>query len=157
VAGRRILPPRLIMQKLNGSGLRRADWPLLLEVYLERHRDTSFAWGVHDCATFALGWLDAVREDLSPQLDALRESMAYTTASGALGRLGERTLRDAVEDWQQLTPVAVNFAQRGDLVLVDLDGRHSLALVVGDGQAAGPGTAGLEFVPMTAARAAWRV
>lgn len=145
------------MKKLNGTGLRRADWPLLFEVYLERHRDTPFAWGTHDCATFALDWLDCVREDLTPQIDALRMTMDYRTGSGALNRLGEQHLHDAVDAWDNLTPVAVQYAQRGDVVLVDLDGRHSLCLVVGDGNAAGPGTAGLEFVPMSAARAAWRV
>jgi hypothetical protein len=61
-----------------------------------------------------------------------------------------------VREWGELTACDVAYAQRGDVVLVEISGRESLAVCAG-AEACGPGTAGLEFVPMTAARAAWRV
>jgi len=142
--------------KINGTGLRRTDWTLLLEVYLDRHRATPFAWGTHDCVTFAVGWLDLVREDLGPQLDTLATTLDYRSAHGAVLRIGQAGLHAAVEDWGQLTPVNVRSAQRGDLVLIETGGRHSIALCVGD-HAAGPGVHGLELAPMDLATAAWRV
>jgi hypothetical protein len=142
--------------KLNGTGLRRLDWVLLLEVYIERHRATPFAWGTHDCATFAVGWLDLVREDLGPQIEHLVMTLDYRTAHDAVRRIGSAGLHAAVEDWGQLTAVGVASAQRGDLVLVDSAGRQSIAVCVGD-HAAGPGVHGLELVPMHLAVAAWRV
>jgi hypothetical protein len=143
------------MKKLNGSGLRRPDWPLLLEVYIERLRAQPFAWGTHDCVTFAIGWLELARSDLSPR-EELAESLDYSTVVGALRALRGRELQEAVDDWGRLTSVAVPFAQRGDLVLVETSGRPSLSVCVGD-YAAGPGITGLELVPLVTARAAWRV
>jgi hypothetical protein len=145
-----------VTRKLNGSGLRRPDWPLLLEVYIERHRTTPFEWGAHDCATFALGWVDLAREDLGPQIEVLAASLDYRTAEGAVTRLGRRALADAVDEWDHLTPVEPSFAQRGDVVVIEISGRQSLAVCAGE-YAAGPGATGLELVPMTTARAAWRV
>jgi hypothetical protein len=142
--------------KLNGSGLRRPDWQLLLAVYVERHRDTPFTWGQHDCARFALGWVQLAREDLDPATDALAERLAYTDARGALEFMQGSGLGQLVQDWDQLAACDVAYAQRGDVVLVEINGRESLAVCVG-AEACGPGASGLAFVPMTAARAAWRV
>jgi hypothetical protein len=144
-----------VTHKLNGSGLRRPDWPLLLEVYLERYRDTPFAWGTLVCLTFAVGWLECAREDLAPR-EELAAALDYRTALGAVRVLGGRTLERAVDDWGRLTPISARFAQRGDLLLIETGGREGLAVCAGD-HAAGPGGAGLEFVPLTTARAAWRV
>jgi hypothetical protein len=127
----------------------------LLEVFIERHRDTPFAWGVHDCVTFAIGWLELAREDLAPR-DDLAPRLAYGSAHEAARELGQQPLAEAVEAWGELPRIGVTFAQRGDLVLLDVGGRQTLGLCVG-GDAAGPSTHGIEFAPMTAAVAAWRV
>lgn len=141
--------------RLNGTGLRRSDWPLLLEVYVERHRDTAFAWGRHDCVTFAIGWLELAREDLAPR-EELAGQLDYASAFGALRSLDGRELLQAVNDWGRLTEVAPRFAQRGDIVLVSCEERLCLGACVGD-HAAAPGAAGLVLVPMSAACAAWKV
>lgn len=141
--------------KLNGSGQRPVDWPHLLEHYVERHRATPFAWGQHDCATFAAGWVALARPDLSPQEDFAAE-MDYSTAAGAVRALAGHSIAGIVENWGELLRVEPAFAQRGDVVLLDVAGRRSLAVCVGE-LACGPGTTGMEFVPMTAAVAAWRV
>lgn len=142
--------------KLNGSGLRRPDWQLLLAVYVERHRDTPFTWGQHDCALFALSWVQLVREDLDPATAALAERLTYTDARGALDFMDGRGLGQVVQEWGELTACDAAYAQRGDVVLVEISGRESLAVCTG-AEACGPGASGLAFVPMTAARAAWRV
>jgi hypothetical protein len=141
--------------KLNGSGLRRADWTLLLEVYVDRHRHTPFEWGVHDCVQFATGWVEMVREDLTPR-DDLSGLMSYSSAAEAVRIMGRGSLTDLVESWGELARIQPAFAQRGDLVLVQLSDRECLALCVGD-HAAGPGPTGLELAPMPLATAAWRV
>jgi hypothetical protein len=51
-------------------------------------------------------------------------------------------------------PVA--FAQRGDLVLMMMEGRETLAICAGD-YLAGPGENGMLFVPRAAGVCAWRV
>lgn len=142
---------------VNGShNLRPHDWPQRLAQYIAQHRATPFQWGAHDCVTFALGWLDCVREDLDPQLEALRASLRYRTAGGALRRMDGRSLEVAVDEWNELEPVDVALAHRGDLMLIEVNGRQSLGVCVGE-HVAGPGVTGLELVPRTAAVAAWRV
>lgn len=141
--------------KLNGSGQRPPEWTWLLAEFIERRRDHPFTWGQNDCATFALDWLALARPDLAPRTD-LADMLDYDDADGAVHALNGTTLAQLVDGWAQLLPVAVNYAQRGDLVLIDTGGRLSLAVCVGD-LAAGPGSTGLVLAPMTEARRAWRV
>lgn len=140
---------------LRSSCARAFDWPALLAAYIEQHRATPFAWGAHDCVGFAIGWLAVVRPDLAPR-EELSGRLDYVDAAGAARQLHEISLRAVVDGWGQLVGIAPAQAGRGDLVLVDIDGRASLAVNVAE-LACGPGPAGLVFVPMTAAIAAWRV
>jgi hypothetical protein len=48
------------------------------------------------------------------------------------------------------------FAQRGDIVLLDLDGRMTLGVCVGS-EVAAPADLGMVMMPMSAAVAAWKV
>lgn len=142
------------MKRLNGScPARRQDWPLLLEIYVDQVAHKPFAWGEHDCVSFAIGWLALVRGDLSPREDL---GLDYASALEALKFLAGRSVEEAVNEWGGLEPIAPAYAQRGDVVLVQILDRACLALCVGD-HAAGPGMEGLELVPMTAASAAWKV
>jgi hypothetical protein len=139
--------------KINGTAARRSDWTLLLEVYIDRHRTTPFAWGAHDCVSFAAQWVELAREDLSPLADL---GLTHASAWEAVRAMAGRSLLEAVNDWGQLTPIAPSFARRGDIALVDCEDRQCLSVCVGEAAAA-PGVTGLVLVPMTAARAAWRV
>lgn len=141
------------MTRLNGSSARRQDWPLLLEIYVDQSMHSRFTWGTHDCVSFAIGWLALVRQDLHPREDL---ALDYCDATSALRMLKGRSLEMAVDDWGGLQRVPPAYAQRGDLVLVQILDRACLAVCVGD-QAAGPGMHGLEVVPMTRATAAWQV
>lgn len=132
--------------------MRREDWAERLFALIDARHDTPFAWGLHDCCTFAA---DAVREmtgvdpiaDVRGAWDDEISALRLLTKHGGIealasARLGER--------------VAPAFAQRGDVVLHTLTGREALGVCVGDRFAA-VGDVGLEFVRMSFATLAWRV
>ncbi len=129
---------------------RREDWPERLDGYLDARRDAPFEWGVNDCATLAAGAV-AVMTDAEievPRVESAADYARFVLAAGSLhdhvvDRLGEPLPSPA-------------HAQRGDLVLMLLDGRPTLGVCIG-AEAAGPGPAGLVTVPMSTATAAWRV
>ena len=109
------------------------DWPARLAAYLARHADTPFAWGVHDCATFAAGWLvvlgypdltAAFRPCYSGPLSAAR----LMRAGGGYETLVERAL--ASQSCPAVSPV---LARRGDVVVLPLDARRR-ALAIVDGR-----------------------
>lgn len=125
------------------------DWPHLLAAYIDATRSLVFAWGVHDCCTFAAGAVLAVtgRAVPLPAWSGRREAV-FT-----LRRLGG--LRAATT--AQLGPVqAPALARRGDVVLLRQRGRSLLGVCLGHVWAA-PGAGGLAFGPMDEALAAWKV
>jgi len=132
--------------------MRRADWPEALNAYLDARRDMPFAWGAgeggNDCASFAAGAIEA----MTGQAPALP---AYKGAAGAARVMDEGSVRERCEAlFGAVLPVA--FAQRGDLVLMMLEGRETLGVCEGD-YIAGPGEAGMLFLPRAAGVCAWRV
>jgi hypothetical protein len=109
------------------------------------------AWGEHDCVSFAAA---------SAQAQTGRDYRAamgctWRTAAGAARILKARgglvTATDAV---LARTPTAM--AHRGDIGLVEIDGRESLVVIEGD-LVVGPGVAGLVRLPRAALKAAWRL
>jgi hypothetical protein len=140
--------------KANGGAGRRPDWPLLLEVFVDQRRDWRFEWGRNDCVTFAAAWVALARPDLDPMEQV--ERAGHHSAREALEWLAGRDLAQVMDEWGELTRIDPAFAQRGDVVLVDNEGRPALAVCVG-GYAVGPGAEGAQFAPIATARAAWRV
>ena len=131
---------------------RREDWPLALTEWVDAHRATPFEWGGFDCCSAAAAW---VRVCTGADFYAAFAGR-YDDALGA-----ERIVRAAGGIKKIVTPLLGEplppaFAQRGDLVLVDIEGRESLAVCVG-GEAAGPGEGGLVFVAPEGWLCAWRV
>lgn len=128
--------------------MRREDWPERLYDYVESRRDVPFGWATNSCASFAAGAVEAMTDGAVPL-------PAFATAAEAAALLAERALRDRVGDVMgpEIVPA---FAQRGDLVLIDIEGRESVAVCLGL-DAVGPGTAGIVLVPMSSAVAAWGV
>lgn len=143
----------------------------LLDAYLARHRATPFAWGQHDCCTFAAGWVQA-RTGLDPMAGlrgySSRLGAARAVRAVAHGGRPAATLQTALLG--RLGPcVQGNFAQAGDLVLVQQASRagrsagqqERRAVAVWGGSAAWlPGTAGLvgvaaDFVLATFAAQRW--
>jgi hypothetical protein len=126
--------------------MRREDWPERLYDYVESRRDTPFDWATNSCASFAAAAVEAMTDEAVPL-------PAFATTAEAAALLAERSLRDRVGDVMG-PEIVPSFAQRGDLVLIDIEGRESVAVCLGL-DAVGPGTAGIVLVPMSAAIAAW--
>lgn len=126
------------------------DWPERLAEYLDGRRDVPFAWGKNDCATFAAGAVEAITgEPLDiPHVDSATAYAHFERDHGPLDAIVDDTLG------KRLPSPA--FAQRGDVVLVKLDGRDSLGVCIG-AEAAAPAADGMLTVPMSTAAAAWRV
>ncbi|WP_076071712.1 DUF6950 family protein [Sphingomonas montana] len=95
--------------------IRLPDWEARLGAYMEPLRALAFAWGEHDCCTFAAGAVAAMTG--VETMDEFRGR--YTTRRGAvtaLRRYGAGTLADTMAAKFAAIPPAQ--AQRGDLVMI---------------------------------------
>lgn len=126
------------------------DWPERLAAYVDAHRDTPFRWGQNDCATFAAGAVEAITGHPMevPTVESAADYARFVASSGALG--------EHVTDHLGEPLASPAFAQRGDVVLLLVDGRDSLGVCIG-AQVAAPGPTGLLVVPLSRASTAWRV
>lgn len=128
------------------------NWPELLDAYVRQHEHTPFAWGTHDCCTFAANWVLMITD---------HDPMAvwrgqYRTATGA------RRLIDGAGGLEPLLigalgqPIAAGFAQRGDVILREMSLGPTVGIVLLGG-AAFPGLDGIErrLIPVDAK--VWRV
>ena len=90
------------------------DWEARLAAYLEPLRARPFAWGRHDCSTFAAGAVEAMTG-----VDPMPEFRGrYSTARGsvrALRRFGAGTLTATMDAKFEAVPASL--AQRGDIVM----------------------------------------
>lgn len=134
--------------------MRVSNWETRLAQAVEAARDLPFAWGSHDCATWAF---DVVR-DLSGGADyAAQWRGRYTTALGShriLRKLGWASLEAggrALLGDPLATPL---LAQRGDMVLGGADPAFGICI---GARAAFVGPEGLTFVPLSACHLAWRI
>lgn len=93
---------------------RKPDWEVRLAAFLEPLRARAFAWGQHDCCTFAAGAVEAMTG-----IDPMPEFRGrYATAIGsarALRRFGAGTLAGTLDT--KFEPVDAALAQRGDIVM----------------------------------------
>lgn len=93
---------------------RKPDWEVRLAAYLEPLRARAFAWGEHDCCTFAAGAVNAMTG-----VDPMPEFRGrYSTARGsvrALRRLGAGTLATTLD--AKFDAVDPALAHRGDIVM----------------------------------------
>lgn len=131
---------------------RPADWVQRLHAYVASRRAMPFAWSTNDCASFAAGWVHALTgREVLPDYPATAAGAARFLADhGGLRALATRALGE---------PLTVpQFAQRGDVLLVEIEGRESLAVLTG-ATLVGPGERGLTVLPVdwSEVRAAWSV
>lgn len=129
--------------------MRIQNWPRVLDEYVQAARCRPFAWGAHDCCTFAAGAVQAItgRAVALPAYVGVRQALRALQARGGL--------LAAVRG--QLGPMqAPARARRGDVLLLWQAGRDVLAVNLGHAWAA-PGAQGLVFGPAAEAVAAWRV
>ncbi len=155
-----------------GAGVTRFDdWPERLLACIEAARARPFAWGQQDCALFAA---DCVRAMTGADPAAAFRGR-YACARGAYAIL-RRTVGAGVRAGFKPAPTNRKgealagawtaalgaplanpaCAQRGDVVLVDTSTGAATGVVVGAGLAAA-GPDGVIFLPLDAARLAWRV
>ena len=134
--------------------MRLCGWTTILAARLEAVRDLPFAWGSHDCAT----WAFDLRRDLTGGEDVADLWRGrYTTALGAqriMRKLGWQTIeamgRDLLGD-PLATPL---LAQRGDLVL---GGEDPAFGVCAGARAVFISPDGLVQLPLSVCSLAWRV
>jgi hypothetical protein len=131
--------------------MRFEDWPRRLDDYLREHERRPFAWGSHDCCTFAACCVEALTGE-----NPMRR-YRYRTERGALRALArdgglERAVAVALAG-REIPPLT---AQRGDVVLFTYQGQPVVGVCVGT-HIASPGPAGLSRTPISAATRAWRV
>lgn len=131
--------------------MRVEGWEQLLDRFLAESQSIAFQWGEMDCALWCGDWVArCTGEDHTATFRG-----TYTTDIGAAQRLIDEGFADlpALFDYY-LTPVAVEFAQRGDIVWLDqgaagiVAGRHAFFLTQDAGLAPGP---------LTSCTKAWRV
>lgn len=129
--------------------MRTSDWPEKLAEYLHQKRDVPFSWGTNDCASFAC---DAVFSMTGERLaiPVVETPEAYVQLLQDSGPLGDIVTSYLGE------PIHPAFAQRGDVVLLQVEQRDTLGICVGE-SLAGPGLDGLVLIPMSLAVSAWRV
>lgn len=123
-----------------------------LLAYLDARRRTPFAWGTraNDCVSFAGGAVEALTGD-----DVLgRCGHTWSTARGAARVLHQVGGVAGAADLMLPRLLAPAFALRGDVGLVELDGRPCLVVFEGE-LLVGPGEAGRVYLPRPLALAAW--
>jgi hypothetical protein len=118
------------------------DWPEQLIAFVEVRRRMPFAWGSNDCALFAADYVLRITG-----VDLAATWRGYDSAEGAAAHIAKVGGMPAFV--ASLTPREPNLAQRGDIVLADIEGRETFGLAVGSGLWAAPGEAGVVFRPMS--------
>lgn len=145
---------------------RKENWPVLLQEFIQGRKAVGFDWKKQNCCFFACDWIRlCTNVDPAKGLRVKGSTLkgAATLLKSMGGVEGIATSRCAKHGFPS---VAINFAQRGDIVLVDLNSfnnptvnaveDNSLGVVVGS-EAAFVGRDGLKFIPVTACRLAWRI
>jgi len=128
------------------------EWFEALDAYVGKCQALPFAWGSHDCCTFAADWVQIVRGN-----DPMADLRGIRTAREAAQALQEEAGILAAVTRRMGEPLPGTFAQVGDVALVvHGNDQRSMGVCVGPWLAA-PGPLGLLMVPITAAEAAWRV
>ena len=136
--------------------MRREDWLFRLAETIEAARDRPFAWGRHDCCTWALECAEA----LTGERRWPTETMRYKTRAGAMKALAGHGFAGVPEalDATMGARRPVSMARRGDVVLVEIDGVTGCGVVDTSGEmVACAGPAGLARVPLSSATLAWGV
>lgn len=132
---------------------RLVDWPTRLNDHIEEWRHKKFEWGKADCALFCLYAEKAICG--SSRFDDFIGK--YRSAAGsvkALLKIGGGDLAASVG--ARLAEIETSKAQRGDVALIDTPAGDALSLVIGD-KVAAMGKDGLVFLPLSAAKKAWKV
>lgn len=134
--------------------MRKENWQPLFWEMIDGSLNKSFEWGAHDCVTFAMSCIDAIRTE-SLSADVAREFGVWESAQDAAKAIGSdldacvrRILGEPVQ-WARL--------EQGDVALaIDDEGREFVC--VHDGcQFIAPDKVGLQRVPFALVKHGWRI
>lgn len=139
--------------------MRLDGWEARLDALIEAARERPFAWGTHDCVTFAL-------DDLATLTAARLWTVDWDSAAAA-GRAILRAGGLAAPWTDRLGPPSDNWRtiRRGDVALVEgvssaagatALGRETMTVCTGESLCA-PGPARLDHLSLDRARLVWRV
>lgn len=133
---------------------RHPDWPTRYAALIAQHHRAPFAWGAHDCCQWGRKLIIAVRGVDPAQGWKLRP---YKTAKGALGQLQRLGGIEQLPGRAGLEAIAVSYAQRGDLILGEVQpGQLGFGVCTG-ASTAYAGEKGLVYHPTLNAQRAWRL
>lgn len=128
------------------------DWPERLHAVITGAAATPFAYGTHDCCTFAADVVEALtgRDPLA----GLRHG--YATVTGAARLIQSLGGLQAAVTARLGPPADAAFCTVGDILLVMQEGREMMAVCNGDTMLA-PGLQHLEVLQVGQVMAAWRI
>lgn len=129
---------------------RHRDWQSRLQACLAERRTRAFEWGRHDCCLFVCDCVLAMTGH-----DPAADVRGYTTERQAMRIVRQLGGMQAIASSRFGEQVPVLMAQVGDVGLLELEGRQSLALCGGSHWMA-PGLDQLETLQPSAVIAAWR-
>ncbi|MGE8366993.1 DUF6950 family protein [Cupriavidus sp.] len=128
------------------------DWPTRLAEFIEVRRERDFSWGESDCCLFVC---DAI-EAMTGSDPGARWRGLYTTEKGARRVLRDNGGVDGIATMVLGPAMPPALAGRGDVALIDTPYGDALSVCLG-GLIAAQGQAGIEFMDMDKAKAAWKV
>lgn len=130
--------------------VRRQDWPMRLAKFLDARRDLPFAWGTNCCASFAIAWVLEMTGQRVFDVDWIDAASAEEKrrAIGGMRQAWRDTLGPEQQNWMAV--------RRGDVALVDIDGRECGVVCTGT-TLAGPGVERMMHLPLDRAVLVWRI
>jgi hypothetical protein len=130
---------------------RKQAWPEILAAEIKAAEMRPFSWGTHDCCAFAARVVEAMTG-----VNFMEDFPGYTDEASAASVIDEFDGVSGIAGLCLEEAIAVNFAQRGDVVLMPTDRGDALGICV-DHMVAFASAKGLAFHPLSACRLAWRV
>lgn len=144
------------MSRIRPPRARPQDWPERLAAHIAAHRAAPFAWGAHDCATFAADWVRMMHDaDLLAELRGTYATEAEYLALVAAGG-GLSAMAGAAAARLGLPECLSAYAQRGDVVLVRFGNEECLG-VVDALSVTVPALGGIRLAPRRGIVRAWSV
>lgn len=138
--------------------MRKENWPKILEQKIQEEVSIPFVWGVSDCLQFP-GNVAAAMLDYDVKAKAQAGLYIYDTEGGAKEIIDTVFNGDMGEVFDLVFKrIGINFAGRGDIVLVKFNGVIACGVIDSSGsRAAVKSESGVLFVPSKFWTHAWRV
>lgn len=129
---------------------RRPDWPMRLAAFLEARAAMPFKWGTNCCASFAIAWVEEMTGRTPFAVDWTDAASAEEKRRllGGMRQAWRDVLGAETQNWRMI--------RRGDVALVDIDGRDCGVVCTGT-TLAGPGVERLMHLPLDRALLVWRI